>query len=235
MEMTAGTLSSGTATSNGGNIHISGANNSLTMSGGTITSGRANAGGNIRANGVLNISGDALIQYGGAIAYGGNLFSPNGSNVTMSGGTITNGGQAALTDGVWTSDSAMNKGWTNANVVNEGNFVMTGGTITGTYTCWSYSKLTLSGDARIYAEGGNGLNVGGTVTFGKFNIGESANIQIFTWASETLPKKVGTLASDVTYTEAELNAILDGRAWDAGSNEYTFYLDGSDVYMKLAE
>jgi hypothetical protein len=235
LNMSGGTVSKGVAAVNGGNIFVA-AGGTATISGGTITGGRAKQAGNMRVNGTLNYSGSAVMEFGGAQQYGGNLFSPNGSTVNMSGGIIRNGGQATLTDGVWTSDSAMNKGWTEGNVLNEGKFTMTGGQIVGCYTCWSQSKLTLSGDATIYVKG-NGLNLGESVaTLGKLNVGDTPKVTIFTSKAKAPdPKKIATLASDVTYTEEELNKLFLGWAWDDTSIKFTFYLNGNEVWMKMAE
>jgi hypothetical protein len=128
----------------------------------------------------------------------------------------------------------MDFGWTNANVLNEGTFTMSGGLITGCYSCWSNSKLNLSGDAKIYVDG-NGLNPSGTVTIGKMNIGEKPSIMIFSSASAANSvKTIGVLAADVTYTEAELNKLFAARAWDVPSIQFRFYLDGTTVKLAKA-
>ena len=235
LEMSGGTVTKGIAATTGGNIYASGTKNVMTISGGTITSGRSQTGGgNICVKGTMNLSGDTLIQFGGALKNGGNLFSPNGSTVIMTGGTIKDGGLTTYENGVWGTDSAMNRAWTQGNVANEGNFNMSGGFIAGTYSCWNYSKLTLSGDASIYVKG-NGLGIGGTVTIGQLNIGDTPKFTIFTNKTDAPnPKKIGTLASGVTYTEEELNKLFLGWAYNDTSIKFTFYVQNNEVWMKMA-
>lgn len=93
-----GTITGGTATSSGGNIYMPSTNCTLTITGGTIQNGKATsgAGGNICTNnGVFTLSGGAVT--GGQAERGGNIYTNTGTdsagtnNTTLSGGTVSGG------------------------------------------------------------------------------------------------------------------------------------------------
>lgn len=145
-----------TANNFGGNIYIDGANDEevghAVISGGTISGGYANCGGNIFANGTMLISGGTISggYARGNNACGGNLYlgmirsTTTGEiycSVTMTGGTIEDGyadgtggnaqihGHFLMTGGEFLNGSAQGGG--NIRIFRPGNFVLDGGTITG--------------------------------------------------------------------------------------------------------
>ena len=97
MNMAGGTVESGEAGRNGGNIVVEGA--TLNVTGGTISGGKATAsGGNIYSyNSTINMHGGSLTN-GEANTYGGNLFCANVTTSNFYGGIIT-GGKTSGNDG----------------------------------------------------------------------------------------------------------------------------------------
>ncbi len=166
-----GTVTGGTASVKGGNIQVYGLTDTapvwgeLTLSGGVISTGTANQGGNISIEGKTTIT-KGVIENGkatGSGACGGNVYVGmirNSStkeiitSVEMSGGIIRNG-------------SAV--GYYGGNMQCHGDFWMTGGLITG-------GKAKDGGNVRIFRPGNFVLD-GGTVESG-IATGSGGNFQV---------------------------------------------------------
>ena len=154
----------------GGNIFINGVAGTglgnVVISGGTISGGYANCGGNIHCSGTMLISGGTITKGNakGSNACGANIYqTPTpvnkmpASTITMTGGTISNGyadssggnmqihGNFTMTGGELVGGSSGNGG--NVRIFRPGNFVLDGGTVSGG-TCRNLS-----------AGGGTGGNV----------------------------------------------------------------------------
>ena len=216
---------------NGGNIQAN-SNTIITMKGGTITSGSAAfSGGNIYTTGKLTMSG-GKIQDGTAIRFGGNIYAYNGTEVTISGGTISGG--------------KSNRG---GNLVLEANaesatLTMTGGSIIGGETSkygttegrggsiWAYSNKSDAGKITFL------LN-GGTISGGK-SIGPGGNIYIagenkadsLTIDGATIEKgEAGTNGGNI-YTVSVKNIVMkSGTIADgtAATNVGNLYLTSNSV------
>lgn len=184
-----GTISGGKTTAtvsgnNGGNIYIHGVNDNAVLgnvliTGGTITGGVANCGGNIYNNGTLTIE-DGLITLGqvkGSNACGGNLYVGMVRNtttkeiypsVTMSGGTISDG-KAASTGG---------------NIQTHSEFTMTGGLISG-------GSAISGGSIRVFRPGVFTLD-GGTISGGTAT-SNGGVFQVVGYTATTSYSQVGVL------------------------------------------
>lgn len=100
--MYGGEISGGSVTNSaGGNIIVTGTGASMTMSGGSVCGGSANAGGNIAVT-----LGGSLTMTGGSISEGvANSGNGKGGNIYNSGGTLTVSGTARIFDGEGISDA----------------------------------------------------------------------------------------------------------------------------------
>ena len=113
LAMTGGTITAGEA-QYGGNVYTTASSvSSFELSGGSVTDGDASRGGNLYCEGKLTMSGASTVMSGGTAEFGGNAYLKNYPS-TMSGGTIENGVSVGGGGNVYIHSSAT--------------FTMTGGT-----------------------------------------------------------------------------------------------------------
>jgi len=153
LNVTGGTISGGMA-QKGGNIF---AQDGVTISGGTVSGGKALEGGNVYASGSFSVSGGTIA--GGIAQSGGNIFSKG--NTTVSGGEIT-GGQASGCGG-------------NIYQINDKDVTLriAGGTISGGKTT---ATTSANKGGNIYIHGENDTEVGNMVMEGGIVTGGVANL-----------------------------------------------------------
>ena len=186
------TGTSGTS-GNGGNIYSgytsTTAYSTVNISGGTITGGKANEGGNMKIDGNGYITGGKI--EGGSATSGGNIFRTGRSacELVISGGTITGG---TATNGGNIYVSGYGKLTVNNGLITKGSATSSGGNIYGYFSAststTAQSIITIAGG--IISEGyakttggnieieGTGIITGGTITGGKSETGGNIYLDI---------------------------------------------------------
>lgn len=214
LDMTGGTISSGKATSRGGNLYTSATTSKLLISGGTVSGGYAANGGNVFLNnGTLQLSGSALITGGKATSYGGNVRIGGGTvTVTLSGGTISDGNATTGGGNFYTEKNATLSGtnFSGGRAGDGGSIYVGGGT------------LTLSGgevaDGYATSEGGNFYQSGSTalikITGGTVKDGFAASAG----GNITINNGCMTITG---------GTVKDGMAAKAGNIYLPLYVNGS--------
>lgn len=145
LAMTGGTITAGEA-QYGGNVYTTASSVSyFDLEGGSVTNGDANKGGNVYSAGPFTMSGASTVISGGTAELGGNVYLTNQTS-TMSGGTIENGESVGGGGNVYIASSAT--------------FTMTGG------TC-AHGDTTRSGQTK----GSANVLVDGTFNGGEVDTG----------------------------------------------------------------
>ena len=191
-----GTITGGTATSNGGSIYV-GPQTQLNVSGGTISGGSAVEGGNIYVAKEQDSKDKTLYYYGrlnmsGGTVTGGMVGQTNGNGkggnmylagpATISGGTVSNG-----VAGVAKTDSeAAKSGWAGNIEIASGADVTISGTISGG---WANNN---GGSIRV--DGGSVLMEGGSITGGT-TLDRGGNI--FLQANQSMTITGGTISKGI--------------------------------------
>ena len=194
VEILGGTVTGGTATGNGGNINVSGADLTIggdaVISNGTVKDVANRGGGNIAfANGTLTISGGTIT--GGRVenssgGSGGNIKLENSTSgaVTfiMTGGKVTNG----YVEGVEDERSATNYGG-NIRAVNPVKLQITGGEITGGTGCSaecadSYNMMITYQEDFLLANPDTAVTIGSVTMDGGLQLRNGVNNLKFTGA-----------------------------------------------------
>lgn len=160
--MTGGTVSSGRATSNGGNIYAD--TTEVTISNATVSGGIAgNVGGNMYVKGEpVTINAGADIYGGDATTYGGNIFATTSATITMNDGDVYNG---EATDGG------------NFYVTGGATFTMNGGTVSSGEASNSGGNIFSTGSAKININSGAEISDGvATATAGGNIWAESSSV-----------------------------------------------------------
>lgn len=158
--MTGGTVSSGYATGNGGNIYAD--TTEVTISNATVSGGIAgNVGGNMYVKGKpVTINAGADIYGGGATTNGGNIFATTGTTLTMNAGNVHDS-EAAIGGNVYVTGGAT--------------FTLNGGSV--------YDGTATDYCGNIYAESSSVINMtGGTVKNGTSANYNQHNIRLNTGA-----------------------------------------------------
>ena len=228
LKISGGTITSGVASGHGGNIHMV-AGTTCTMTGGTVTAGKAVAstgkqGGNINITGAgtFTMSGGTLSN-GIAGGYGGNLCGTPGSTMKISGTAVIKDG-ATGTNGAGTSGAGGNIFGGGGTSVS--NITISGGTISG-------GKALKGGNINV---DGKATISGGTIKDGVVPTGNASamggNICTGTREVSSLTITGGTISGGKGYyggsMAIRINATISGgtisggRAYKAGGNIY-FY------------
>lgn len=179
------------ATCLGGNIYIHGVNDSevghMVLSGGTVSGGIANCGGNIYCNGTMVINGGTVT---GGTVYGSNSC---GGNLYL--GMIRNSSTGEIYCTVNMFDGLITNGYatsTGGNAQIHGNFYMYGGTFSG-------GSAVSGGNIRLFRPANFVLD-GGTVTGGTArNIATSNGGNVFQIAGYTSTAQKYSLYATLTF------------------------------------
>lgn len=230
MTMTDGTISGGFTSANGGSILLGG---SFAFSGGTITGGQAERGGNIavRDGGELTVNGGTITSGTATATYGGGNIYTNKCPVNISNGLIT----AGIAGG--SSYGGGNLGIYKATVI------MTGGSITN----GSAANSSCRGGGNVYMDGDNavfemtgGLLTGGYIATGKGHSIYARSGAVYLGADAKITNKAegtggsmnlylhdGILESAAYFTGGVY--VTDGQVAITGGTYYSFYYHGDDL------
>ncbi len=220
-----GTITGGTASGNGGNI-CGASGTTITISGGTISDGRAiksgKQGGNINVSAATVTISGGMISGGIAGQYGGNICGTPGCSITVSGGTIT-GGMTGTSESTYGTTGTGGNIFIGANASSNGQLTVKGGTITGGKSLkggniYIDGKLTMS--AGTVKDGSTPIDstdaYGGNICTGTRSTGALVTISGGTISGGT-SYQGGNIASrgDTTVSGG---TVSGGRAYKRGGN-----------------